>query len=141
MDAIYDCAAYNTMLRSQNDLLRNVFSSVPLSADFSESLKKNIKALRVRMNERKCRDVSEVTPKGDISLKKLLLDQSTIEYCNYRHYLYYIDFNVKHRLSDLINAAKNAFDKGNISLSKKTGYSSTTNVLADQLADISARAE
>lgn len=137
MDAIYDCAAYNTMLRSQKDILSNKLGSISLSPNFSKEMERKNNALTLRMKERKCRNVSEVGPSAALTFKKLLADQTTLEYCNYRHYLYYVDYNVKNKLGTILETMAGRM--------KKTGktplFTSDSDKLGKDLANLSIRAE
>ena len=83
-----------------------------------------------------CRDVSQTNETSDLSFKKRLIDGSTLEYCNYRHYLYYVDFSVKNRLGEIIAAEEKQRSQNSDDASSRFP---STESLASGLADVASR--
>lgn len=138
MNSIYTCAILNSKYKIHTKLAKQF---KPEGTNIVRDLEKATSQIRAQMQQNKCRDVSkeEKSDNIELSTKRSLIRQSTIEYCNYRHYLSYVDYNVKNRLSDVIKteeklrAKKPAVDQGG------ADRLPNTEAVAAQMGDVVSR--
>lgn len=138
MNAIYACAVMNTKLKIHTRLIKEFR---PQGSNIIRNLEQATRQIESQMKQRGCRNLSEASgPESELSLKKSLIRDTTIEYCNYRHYLQYVDYNVKNQLSRVIEAEEK--QRG-----KQTGKNEemdrfpNTEAIASSIADVNVRAE
>lgn len=135
MNAIYGCAVLNSKLRIHQKLLET-FN--PSGSNIVNKLKQTSDQIRKRIDEKQCRNVAKDGKEGpELSLKRQVIAQTTGEYCNYQHYLYYIDQTLKHRLGEVIALE----DQKLKSDPKDSPRFPTSDTLAKGLADMAARAD
>lgn len=135
MNAIYGCAVLNTKLRIHQKLI-DTFN--PSGSNIVNKLKQTSDQIRRRIDEKQCRNVAKDGGDGsELSLKRQIVAQTTGEYCNYRHYLYYIDQSLKHRLGQVISLE----DQKNGANPAGSPRFPTSDTLAKGLADMAARAD
>lgn len=139
MNSIYACAVLNTKLKIHTRLIQEFRPQGSNSIQWLEQASKQIAS---RMKEKGCRNLSESSDSGiELSLKRSLIRDTTLEYCNYRHYLAYVDYNVKNKLGDVIQAEEA------LRTSKKSDSNApmdrfpNTESIASALAQVSSRAE
>ena len=112
MSAIYACAVMNAKIRIIGNLLSNTKLQTGQS-NFINGLKNQLTRTRKDIDKRGCREVSENT--ASLSIKKLLLDNTTYQYCTYRQYLYYLDTASKKSLATYYKTAnENGINSGNL---------------------------
>lgn len=101
MGAVYACAVINTKLK----IIKNLLDRVPIvESNIKQGLKKQESLLTKQLDTKFCRNISD--GKKELSIKKILLDNTTYQYCNYRQYLYYLDYSSRNNL-DLYFKSKN----------------------------------
>lgn len=101
MGATYACAVMNAKIRIINTLL----TKIPVTqsnlkkqlSDQSKNLRKNFET------GKKCREIKDTS---ELSVKNSLLDNTTYQYCTYRHYLAYLESASKNSLDAYYNAVK-----------------------------------
>jgi hypothetical protein len=102
MNAVFGCAVLNTRLRIHKKLSQDF---KPSGSNIIRRLEETSGQIEARMKERSCRNVALSWEEGaDISLMPALVRSATLEYCNYRYYLGYVDHTVKNRLWNVIQA-------------------------------------
>lgn len=101
MGTIYACAVINAKLKIIKNLLDNVTIA---KSNIKQGLEKQKSILTKQIDSKYCRNISEGTQ--ELSIKKILLDNTTYQYCNYRQYLYYLDYTSRNNL-DLYFKSKN----------------------------------
>ncbi len=74
----------------------------PQGSNIIRRLEQASKQIEQRMREKSCRNVTQDEDGSELSLKRSLIRDTTVEYCNYRHYLSYVDYNVQHQLGSVI---------------------------------------
>ena len=85
MGAVYACAVMNAKVR----IIDNLITKIPMTqSNIKQKLKNQVSSVRKTMDAKTCREVQDTS---ELSFKKTLLDNTTYQYCNYRHYLYYLD--------------------------------------------------
>ena len=85
MGAVYACAVMNTKIR----IIDTLTSAIPMTQSNTKNrLKNQLSSLRKTLGKKGCREIADTS---EISLKKTLLDNTTYQYCNYRHYLAYLE--------------------------------------------------
>ena len=100
------------------------------------------KQIASRMKEKGCRNLSESSDSGiELSLKRSLIRDTTLEYCNYRHYLAYVDYNVKNKLGDVIQAEEALRTSKKSDSNEPMDRFPNTESIASALAQVSSRAE
>ena len=100
MNTLYACAILNTKLRANTRIFQEFR---PQGSNIIAQVERSTDQMRRRIGELQCRDVSHNTKEGSsISLSRDLINATTTEYCNYRHYLSYIDTVTSTRLSEVI---------------------------------------
>lgn len=99
------------MLNAKIRIIDTLLSKIPVT---QSNLKENFtnQLTRIRDKEKKegCREI-EIGNNGNtigngLSIKKILLDNTTYQYCNYRHYLYYLENASKNSLDTYYKASK-----------------------------------
>lgn len=99
MSRIYACAVLNAKIRITDTLL-----TMPATqSNLKSSLQKQLSYMRNKTNSDGCREVKSVS---GLAIKKILLDNTTYQYCNYRQYLYYLDTASKNALDVYYKASK-----------------------------------
>jgi hypothetical protein len=102
MNTIYACAVLNTKLRIHKKLMKQF---TPSGSNIINRLETTSRQISSRLRDAGCRDLSDSGKEGaELSLKRSLIRDTTLEYCNYRHYLSYTDYNVTNRIGDVIRA-------------------------------------
>jgi hypothetical protein len=102
MNSIYACAVLNTKLRIHKKLMKEF---TPSGSNMVSRLNMASQQISARLRDSGCRDLSESWKEwSELSLKRSLIRDTTLEYCNYRHYLSYVDYNVTNRIGDVIKA-------------------------------------
>lgn len=101
MGTVYACAVINAKLKIIKGLLNNVTIA---KSNIKQGLEKQESMLTKQIDGKFCRNVSDGTK--ELSIKKILLDNTTYQYCNYRQYLYYLDYTSRNNL-DLYFKSKN----------------------------------
>lgn len=102
MNAVFGCAVLNTRLRIHKKLSQDF---KPSGSNIIRRLEETSRQIEARMKEKSCRNVALSGEEGsDISLMPALIRSATLEYCNYRYYLGYVDHTVKNRLWNVIQA-------------------------------------
>lgn len=110
MNTIYSCAVMNSKVR----IFENLLTKIPtVQSNLKQQLTTQLKHTISAMKE-KCRTI---TDSSELSLKKAVLDNTTYQYCNYRQYLYYLDYTSKNTLNNFY-ASKNG--SGNVSSFQNT---------------------
>lgn len=104
MNGIFACAQINFKIRTHERLLKTVRAEKADSGNTVKRIEEQTKLLRQELSRRKCADRTSTEGKPNVFMKKDLLNQSTYEYCNYRHYLQYLKANAQNRLSKFIEA-------------------------------------
>lgn len=100
MNAVYACAVLNAKYKIHTRLVKQF---KPEGTNIVRKLEQATQKIEAQLTTRGCRNVSKEEGEGsELSVKRSLIRGSIIEYCNYRHYLDYVDFNVRNRLSDVI---------------------------------------
>ena len=99
MNGIFACAQINFKIRSHEQLLKTIRAEKADSGNTAKKIEEQTKMLRQELSKRKCADRTSTEGKANILMKKDLLNQSTYEYCNYRHYLQYLKQNAQNKLS------------------------------------------
>ena len=105
----------------------------------ASKLKETSLQITTRMNEMSCLNIADSGKEGsELSLKRSLIRESTLEYCNYRHYLGYADYVVGNRIGELISAEFKA--RGTTASDRKaTDLLPLTENIAAALSDFSER--
>jgi|GEM_PF-1305919 len=93
MGTVYACAVLNAKLKIIKNLLNNVTIA---KSNIKQGLEKQESLLSKQLDTKFCRNISE--DKKELSIKKILLDNTTYQYCNYRQYLYYLDYSSRNNL-------------------------------------------
>lgn len=99
MGSIYACAVMNAKVRITDNLLTNIPTT---QSNLKQKLKTQLSNLRKKMDTDGCR---EITSTAELSIKKILLDNTTYQYCNYRQYLYYLDMSSKQNMADYMTGS------------------------------------
>ncbi len=100
MNAVYACAVLNAKYKIHTRLVKQF---KPEGTNIVRKLEQATQQIEAQMTTRGCRNVSKEEGEGsELSVKRSLVRGSIIEYCNYRHYLDYVDFNVRNQLSEVI---------------------------------------
>lgn len=85
MGTIYACAVMNAKIR----IIDTLITKIPTSqSNIKEKLRNQLAYTRKALVPKGCREISNTS---ELSVKKILLDNITYQYCNYRQYLYYLD--------------------------------------------------
>ncbi len=138
MNSIYACAVLNTKLRIHTKLM-DTFR--PTGSNIVNRLKQSSDQITRRIDELQCRNIANDGGDGaELSLKKEIIGQTTYEYCNYRHYLYYVDYSVKHRLGDVLSTMKKKKALLNGATDEYDQFK-TTDSVAKGLAEVATRAD
>lgn len=119
MGAIYTCAVINAKIRIIDSLLIKIPSA---QSNLKQRLQEQSKLLKKNIETKSC---GNITDTSELSLKKILLDNTTYQYCNYRQYLYYLS-----------NASKESLDtyySGTIS-NNRSNPLDNTEVIAQKIA-------
>ncbi|MDP2103758.1 MAG: hypothetical protein Q8K26_02455, partial [Candidatus Gracilibacteria bacterium] len=101
MGTVYACAVLNAKVKIIKSLLDNVTIA---KSNIKQGLEKQRNMITKQIDNKFCRNISEGTQ--ELSIKKILLDNTTYQYCNYRQYLYYLDYASRNNL-DLYFKSKN----------------------------------
>lgn len=99
MGSIYACAVMNAKVRITDNLLTNIPTT---QSNLKQKLKTQLSNLRNKITTDGCR---EITSTAELSIKKILLDNTTYQYCNYRQYLYYLDMSSKQNMADYMTGS------------------------------------
>ncbi len=100
MNALYACAVLNTKYKIHTRLVKEFH---PEGTNMVRNLERATQQIESQMKQRGCKNVSKEEGDGaELSMKRSLIRSATMEYCNYRHYLKYVDDNVKNQLSRVI---------------------------------------
>lgn len=100
MNALYACAVLNTKHKIHTRLEKQFH---PEGTNIVRNLERSTQQIESQMKQRGCKNVSKEEVEGsELSMKRSLIRSATMEYCNYRHYLKYVDDNVKNQLSRVI---------------------------------------
>lgn len=84
MNTIYACAVMNAKIR----IIGTLITKIPTTqSNTKKKLQNQLSVIKKNAGE-KCRVVYDTS---ELSIKKILLDNTTYQYCNYRQYLYYLD--------------------------------------------------
>lgn len=136
MNALYACAVLNTKLRIHTRLIDEF---KPQGSNIIRNLEQATRQIESQMSQRSCRNLSEWSGQdSEMSLKKELIRESTLEYCNYRHYLKYVDDNVKNQLWRVIETEQKIREKQYPSSNNDARFR-FTDVLANEIAGVSER--
>lgn len=101
-------------MNSKVRIFENLLTKIPtVQSNLKQQLTTQLKHTISAMKE-KCRTI---TDSSELSLKKAVLDNTTYQYCNYRQYLYYLDYTSKNTLNNFY-ASKNG--SGNVSSFQNT---------------------
>ncbi len=104
MNGIFACAQINFKIRTHEQLLKTVRAQKADGGNAVKKIEEQTKLLRQELSRRKCANRTSTEGKANVFMKKDLLNQSTYEYCNYRHYLQYLKANAQNRLSKFVEA-------------------------------------
>ncbi len=136
MNTVYACAVLSTKLRIHNRLLK---SFKPDSSNAVESITEASRKISTRITEMGCTSIADSWEKGsELSLKRSLIRDSVLEYCNYRHYLGYVDYSVGNRIWELVQAEFKARGTGSWELKASDLLPATENI-AQALSDFASR--
>ncbi len=94
MGAVYACAVMNAKVRIIDNLLKKIPTT---QSNIKQKLTNQLTYTRKSMGTQGCREVANTS---ELSFKKSLLDNTTYQYCNYRHYLNYLENASKQSLND-----------------------------------------
>jgi len=84
--------------------LKSIKGAKADSGNTAKKIEEQTRMLRKELTKRHCADRTSTEGKGNIMMKKMVLSQSTMEYCNYRSYLQYLKFNAQYRMSGFVQA-------------------------------------
>lgn len=104
MNGIFACAQVNFKIRTHESLLKSIKGAKADSGNTAKKIEEQTRMLRKELTKRHCADRTSTEGKGNIMMKKMVLSQSTMEYCNYRSYLQYLKFNAQYRMSGFVQA-------------------------------------
>jgi len=135
MNGIYACATLNAKYKVNTRLIKQFDQN---GSNIKRDLDKANAQIIAQMNQHACRNTSKEQAGGELSTKLSLVRQSTIEYCNYRHYLSYVDYNVKNQLSDVIKAEEKLRTNTNKNAALSDRFPNTESI-ATQLGSVTAR--
>lgn len=104
MNGIFACAQINFKIRTHEQLLKTVRAEKADGGNTVKKIEEQTKLLKQELSRRNCANRTSTEGKANVFMKKDLLNQTTYEYCNYRHYLQYLKANAQNRLSKFIEA-------------------------------------
>lgn len=104
MNGIFACAQINFKIRTHENLLKTIKGEKADSGNTAKKLEEQTKKLRLELTKRHCADRTSTDGKGNVMMKRTVLNQTAKEYCNYRHYLQYLKDNARYRLADYVDA-------------------------------------
>lgn len=91
MSTVYACAVLHTKVR----IIGNIVKMETKQSEITKSLDNQMKRTKESIKAKGCR---EAMPPPDISIKTILLDNTSYQYCNYRQYLYYLEASSKYNM-------------------------------------------
>lgn len=137
MNSIYACAVLNAKYKIHTRLVKEF---KPEGTNIVRNLQKATQQIDALMKQKSCINISKSEGEGsELSVKRSLIRSSTLEYCNYRHYLNYVDYNVKNSLSRVITAEEKSRNKP-ASASGELDRFPNSEAIATALVDINSRA-
>jgi len=137
MNSIYACAVLNAKYKIHKRML---VTYKPEGTNIVRNLQQATQKIDALMKQKKCINISSSEGEGsELSVKRSLIRSSTIEYCNYRHYLNYVDYNVKNSLSRVIEAEEKSRNKPASASGVLDRFPNSESV-ATALVDINSRA-
>lgn len=100
MNSLYACAVLNAKYKIHTRLVKEF---KPEGTNIVRNLKQATQQIESLLKQKSCKNISKEEGEGsELSVKRSLIRSTTMEYCNYRHYLKYVDDNVKNQLSRVI---------------------------------------
>ena len=104
MNGIFACAQINFKIRTHENLMKTIKGEKADSGNTAKKIEEQTKKLRLELTRRHCADRTSTDGKDNVMMKGMVLDQTTKEYCNYRHYLQYLKSNAQNRISAFVAA-------------------------------------
>lgn len=112
MNGVFACAQINFKIRTHESLLKTVKGEKADSGNTAKKIEEQTKMLRKELGKRHCADRTSTEGKANVMMKKMVLSQSTMEYCNYRSYLQYLKFNAQYRMGSFVLAEQKRREGG-----------------------------
>lgn len=145
MNGIFACAQINFKIRTHESLLKTIKGEKADSGNTAKKIEEQTKMLRKELGKRHCADRTSTEGKANVMMKKMVLNQSTMEYCNYRSYLQYLRFNAQYRMSAFVEAEtkrrQGDSPKGEASSSSLGSAEDAGNAISDVVVSISQEIE
>lgn len=104
MNSVFACAQINFKIRTHENLLKTIKGEKAQTGNAAKKIEEQTKMLRKELDKRHCADRTSTEGKANTMMKKAVLDQSTMEYCNYRSYLQYLKFRAQYRMGEYVKA-------------------------------------
>jgi len=97
---IYKCGILNSQKKAFIELkalLKNTDTTGITKTKIIPKIEKKLKKINILFIKNKCKTISQ-NSENKKSIKKILLDQSTLQYCDYRYFLKYLNYLEKNDL-------------------------------------------
>jgi hypothetical protein len=120
MGTIYMCAVLNAKVKIIKNLLNNVKIT---KSNIQKNLEKQKIILTKQIEGKFCRNISD--DKKELSIKRALLDNTIYQYCNYRQYLYYLDYTSRNNLDQYFKSKNIPDGTTDSSMLKETDATAT----------------